>query len=165
MGALTKTSKKKLTPKQLKALTVLATGGTHKKAAAVAGVSENTIANWTKENEFHREFQKAMERMRYQFEARAIAAGQDAIAVVHRELENKDVETRLKAGNTLIGASVRLGTRYKELEVSGALPAPQPMIIFPEGTNMPWNAKPVDVINVTAKELPEKTDSEEEDGD
>jgi hypothetical protein len=165
MGALTATKKKPLTPKQMKALVALAAGSTHKRAAEIAGVTENTIGNWIKLNTFHREFSKAMERMRYQFEARVIAAGQDAIAVVHKELENKDVEIRLKAGTSLANNAVRVGTRYKELEVSGALPAPQPMIVFPAGTSMPWNAAPVNVINMKeevvdaeeAKELPEET--------
>ena len=167
MGALTKKDKKKsLTPKQMKALTVLATGGTWAKAAEAAGVGKTTISKWVRLNEFHRELTKAMERMRYAFESRAIAAGQDAIAVAHNELKHKDADIKLKASNILVGAAVRLGSRYKELEVSGALPAPQPMIIFPDNTRMPWNAKPVDVIvDVKAKELPEKIDEEEEDGD
>jgi hypothetical protein len=171
MGALAKT-KKTLTPKQIKALVVLSTGSTYKKAAEVAGVSEATIGKWVRLNHFHREFTKAMERMRYQYEARAIAAGQDALAVVHKELQNDEAELRLKAGATLVNNATRLGTRYKELEVSGALPAPQPMIIFPTGTTMPWNSSPVKVANhledgkvvdaEEVKELPEGTKEDED---
>lgn len=158
--------KKLLTPKQMKALVALTSGLTNRKAAELAGVSEATICNWIRTNAFHKEFTKAMERMRYAFEARVISAGQDAIAVVHKELDNPDVEIRLKAGTSLANNAVRVGSRYKELEVSGALPSAQPLVIFPEGTKMPWNAKPVEVIvSTTAREIPEKTGENEDSND
>lgn len=164
MGTLTK--KKLLTPKQMKALVALTAGMTQKKAAELAGVSEATINNWLRLNAFHKEFRKAMERMRYEFEARTISAGLDGVAVIHKELNHADVEVRLKAGTALANNAVRVGSRYKELEVSGALPAAQPLVVFPDGTQMPWNAKPVSVIvDVKARELPEKSGDNEDNND
>ena len=174
MGAITKKkAKRTLSPKQMKALVALTSGQSHKKAAELAGVSEATISNWMRTNLFHKEFTKAMERMRYAFEARVVAAGQDAIAVIHKELDNPDVEIRLKAGTSLANNAVRIGSRYKELEVSGALPAQQPMIIFPQDTKMPWNSKPVEVVvdakavvvDAKAKELPSGSEDDETSGD
>jgi hypothetical protein len=163
------TKSKKLTPKQMKALVAIASGLTHKKAAELVGVNENTIGVWTRLPIFSREFQKTMERMRYQFEARVVAAGQDAVAVIHKELDNKDVDVRLKAGVALANNAVRVGTRYKELESAGALPSQTPMIVFPAGTVLPWNSTPIsvatpDVVDAEeVKELPEST--EDSDGD
>lgn len=168
--------KKELKPKQIQALILLAEGKSHRSVAEAVGVSQKTLSIWKREDLFHKEFKKAMERMRYEFEARIVAAGQNAVVAVNKELENPSAELRIKAGATLVNAAVRLGARYKELEVTGAIPT-TPIVVFPEGTNMPWNAKPIGVDieaskaaekdEVVEAELvqPQQLESGEEDGD
>ena len=46
---------------------------------------------------------------------------------------------RLKANVGALNATVRLLTRYKELDMTGYVPQPAPLIIFPAGTKQPWS--------------------------
>jgi hypothetical protein len=117
-----------------------------------------------KEHEFREELRLAMERMRHQFESRIVGLANNAAVVVQEAMESKDLETRMDAAKTAINAAVRMATRYKELQVEGYVPPPQPMIILPPGSRMPWENAPVPTslpIDVEATEITGEAETDE----
>lgn len=144
-------AKKTVTPKQIKALVILATGGSNEKAAVAASVTPATIRNWTRDETFSEELRLTMERTRHQFESRVMQVANNAMVVVQDAMSSPSAEVRLKGANLALNAAVRLSTRYKELQVEGYVPPPTPMIVFPAGTKQPWaNTK-----MLAAPEMPE----------
>jgi hypothetical protein len=151
---MTEKKKTDLTPKQVKALAVLSLGQTQAAAAKEAGVTQNTLTLWMKDEEFRDELRLLMERMRNQFESRVMLAANDGMAVIQQAMRSEDPEMAFKAANSSVAAGVRLVSRYKQLQVEGYVPPPAPMIVIPEGAHHPiFNpAQLPDVIDVTPKE-------------
>jgi len=160
-------AKKGLTPKQNRALLVLAAGQTQEAAAQAAGVRRQRVQVWMKEHEFREELRLSMERLRHQFESRIVGLANNAAVVVQEAMEHPDLATRMEAAKTAINAAVRMATRYKELQVEGYVPPPTPMIMLPPGSKMPWENAAVSVttplpetIDVEATEIPEEPTDE-----
>ena len=160
--------REELTPKQITALTVLSLGQSHKEAAKEAGVNNNTITLWMKDETFRNELRLYMERRRQQFESRVMQVANNAMVVVQELLTDKNQDVRAKGAQLALNAAVRLSTRYKELQVEGYVP-PQPLVVFPPGTRLPWAQKALaapehteisdedDVIDVEASERNDST--------
>lgn len=157
--------KKKLNPKQVMALNVLALGQSQLQAAKEAKVNNNTLTVWMKDEMFRDELRLLMERMRQQFESRVMIAANDGMSVIQKAIRNKDEDRALRAANSAVNAGVRIATRYKELQVEGYVAPLAPMIVFAEGTADPiFNPTKlpehtVEVIDVTAEEIDGDGDS------
>lgn len=130
-----------LTPKQIKAIALLAYGQTHQRVAQEVGVTEATVRGWISRNPFKKELTRTMERVREAFEARMFALGHNATAIVNEMMTSNDQEQKVEGAKISINAAVRLASRYKELQVEGFAPA-VPLIVFPSGTTPPWAGTP-----------------------
>jgi len=156
--------KKELSPKQGKAIMVLAVGGSHKQAAQVAEVKANTITQWMKDEDFRAELRAMLERTRQRFESRVMIVANNSLATVQEALDSKDPVLKLKAAALGLAAATRLASRYKEHQLEGYVPPSTPMIVLPVSTKMPWKQKslpPVDVIDVESKELDDGTNDDD----
>jgi hypothetical protein len=153
--------KKELTPKQVRALSVLSLGQSQVQAAKEAKVNQNTLTVWMKDEKFRDELRLLMERMRQQFESRVMIAANDGMAVIQKAMRNKDEDLKLRAANSAVNAGVRIATRYKELQVEGYVAPLAPMIVFADGqadpifnpTKIPAHSLGPGVIDTTAEEI------------
>jgi hypothetical protein len=130
-----------ITPKQNKALMALVAGQTNEAAANAAGVSQNTLYRWMKDEKFRDELSLFMQRTRMQFEARINRVANNATVVVQQMLESPDISQRAQGAKLALQTASRLASRYKELQVEGYVPPPTPMIVFPEGSKPAWMNK------------------------
>lgn len=129
---------------------VLATGQKNETAAAAAGVGIRSVQKWMKDPTFREELRQTMERMRQVFEGRVMQLANNAAVVVQEMLTHPDMDRRAEGAKLALNAAVRLSTRYKELQMEGYVPPPQPMIVLPPGSRMPWE-------NAVRTALPEAT--------
>ena len=123
-----------LSPKQLKAVGLLATGASNERCAMVIGVRPTTIASWMKHDPFRSEVRRAMERMRQIFEGRIMGLAANAAVVVERMLTSNDMDVQADGAKLALNAAVRLANRYKELQVEGYVPPP--IFVLPEGSRV-----------------------------
>jgi transposase len=151
------TKKGEITPKQNKALMVLAVGQSNDAAAKIAGVTTRTIANWMKEEPFHEELRRAMERMRQMFEGRVMSLANNGAVIIQEAMQHPNFEYRMDGAKTALGAGVKLASRYKELRAEGFVPPTAPLVIFPEGSVPCWaNTKALpQTIDVEAEVVPD----------
>jgi DNA-binding CsgD family transcriptional regulator len=164
---MARTKRTDISPKQSKALALLAVGQSQAQAAQGAGVNHNTVTNWMRDEKFRAELRLMMERTRQQFESRVMQVANNAMVVVQELLKDGDKGIRAKGANLALNAAVRLSTRYRELQVEGAV-QPTPLVIFPDGTRLPWAQKALaapehtqlsdpdddgDIVDVEAKEI------------
>ncbi len=126
-----------LSPLQEKAVLLLATGHTHEAVAKRLGKSTVTIYRWERNDDFQAEKRQAVDRMRNGFESRIFALAGNAVVVAQRMLESNDPELQATGVKVVLNSAVRLAARFKELQVQGYAPL-APMVVFPEGTRMPW---------------------------
>lgn len=153
--------KKVLNAKQHKALALLVAGMTQEQAAVAAGVRQETVGDWLRDNKFADELRLALERMRQTFEARVMGLANNAAVVVGDMIaDDKNKERQLEGAKLAFNAAVRLSNRYKELQVEGYVAPAQPLVVFPAGTRFPWQNR------ITALpqplEIPEVVDVESE---
>lgn len=128
-----------LTPKQITALALLASGLSQEKAATEAGVSLVTMVEWMKTEKFREELRLAAERARSTFESRVFnLANNSAVVVGDMIADDKDKDRQLEGVKLAFNAAVRLANRYKELQVEGFIAPVQPLVVFPAGTKFPW---------------------------
>ncbi len=158
----------KLSPKQIKALALLAAGQGPEAVAAEVGVDSGLINVWMKTDLFADELRLAAERVRARFESRVFQLANASANVVGQMIgDENDKNRQLEGVKLAFGAAVRLANRYKELQVEGYIAPVQPLVVFPAGTKFPWQNKtvlppvpleiPSDVIDVEAEA---KTDDE-----
>ena len=137
----TQDKKQKLTPKQIEVLALIVSGHTYEGASAASGVAVATINAWMKKSAFNEEYRLGMERFRNIFESRMMALAQKASTKISQFMDSANPEVSLEASKITINAAVRLNNRYKELQVQGFIAPVQPLVIFPEGTKLPWAVK------------------------
>ena len=163
-------SKKKLTPKQLQVLTALVAGNSYEGAANLASINTSTISGWMRDSLFYEEYRLGMERQRAIFESRMVALSNKAGKVVSDFLDSSNPEHRLEAAKISINSAVRLSARYKELQVQGFIQPAQPLVVFPEGTKLPWASKaplpampelPEGIIDVDAEDVSDSEGNDE----
>lgn len=159
---------KKLTSKQTRAIAIISTGHTIEHAASLVGVKPNAISQWMHNQLFREELDLTMERIRKTFESRVFSLANNSAPIIQKAMEATrfeimdgkrvevpDMDRRLEGAKIAMGAAVRLANRYKELQVEGFAPPPQPLVVFPEGTIMPWQniqgQLPAQVIDVEAE--------------
>jgi len=165
----------RITPKHERAIAILANGGSYDRAAEAAGTSAKQIYTWMHNDSFRSELRKTMERSRHMFEGRVFSVGNNAIIhvqdalmatkmafdpVAKRMVEVPDTQRRDKAAEVALLMAVRLANRYKELQIEGFAPPAQPLIVFPQGTRMPWAA-----TELLPAPLPHEVEAEIVDGD
>lgn len=121
---------------------LLATGVSNDQAAAAAGVSANTIRKWMHNEAFRAELRDVMERARQIFESRIMALATNAAVVIQKLMASQDLAQQTEGAKMALNAAVRLVARYKELQVDGYIPPSVPLVVFPEGTKMPWASGP-----------------------
>lgn len=137
-NALSRPSTSKLTPRQQKAVMLLATGVSNEQAAIAVGVSAGLVSKWLRNEAFRNELRDAMERMRQIFEGRIMSLAANAATVIQKLMADPSLDRQTEGAKMALGAAVRLVARYKELQVEGYVPPPVPLVVFPEGTKMPW---------------------------
>lgn len=136
-----KKSDHKLTPQMEKASLLLATGVSRVRVAEEMGLSSKTIYLWMKRPGFRAEIRWHIERMMEEFEGRMLSQTGRAIKVVDDAMQAVDdtgkplMETRLRGAQLQIAATVRLVTRYKELQQEG-ITQKAPILQLPEGTQL-----------------------------
>jgi hypothetical protein len=158
-------AKKKLTPRQERAVMVLAVGQKNETAAQAAGVGVRSVQKWMKDPTFREELRQTMERMRQVFEGRVMQLANNAAVVVQEMLQDHDPNRRAEGAKLALNAAVRLSTRYKELQMEGYVPPPQPMIVLPPGSRMPWENTPTaalpEAVEVEATIVGDGTESDD----
>jgi transposase-like protein len=151
-----KKKRETLSAKQHQAIAELTGGQTQEKAAQLVGVNKNTLSKWMNDELFMREVRLVSERARMQFESRLNVAANDGLAVMQKAMRSDDGNRALKAAVAAVNAEVKVGERYKKLQVEGFI-APAPMIVIAPGEPHPiFNPQPLpqaDVIDTTAEEL------------
>ena len=147
-----------LSPKQIKALAMLAAGQTNEAAATAAGVKVKRLQEWLRDPVFADELRLCLERMRQTFEARVMVLANNASGVVANLLEDKNPDRQIEGAKIAFNAAVRLSNRYKELQVEGIVAPAQPLVVFPPGTKFPWQSQ---VEANVPLEIPETVDAEE----
>ena len=160
-------AKKDLSVKQHKALALLVAGQTQEAAAAAAGVRQKTMIEWMRDNVFRDELRLALERMRQTFEARVMGLANNAAVVVGDMIaDDGDKDRQLEGAKLAFNAAVRLSNRYKELQIEGYVAPAQPLVVFPPGTQFPWQGQlslPAQIIDVESTEAgPEEETGGEE---
>jgi len=160
-------AKKDLSVKQHKALALLVAGQTQEAAAAAAGVRQKTMIEWMRDNVFRDELRLALERMRQTFEARVMGLANNAAVVVGDMIADEgDKDRQLEGAKLAFNAAVRLSNRYKELQIEGYVAPAQPLVVFPPGTQFPWQGQlslPAQIIDVDSTEVePEEETGGEE---
>jgi DNA-binding XRE family transcriptional regulator len=160
-------AKKDLSVKQHKALALLVAGQTQEAAAAAAGVRQKTMIEWMRDNVFRDELRLALERMRQTFEARVMGLANNAAVVVGDMIADEgDKDRQLEGAKLAFNAAVRLSNRYKELQIEGYVAPAQPLVVFPPGTQFPWQGQlslPAQIIDVDSTEIePEEETGGEE---
>ena len=151
----------KLSSKQLSALAVIVGGGTNQQAAEAVGVAPGRISVWLRDETFRDELKRALEKMWQTFESRIAMVGNRGTSIIDTAMSSDDPDTKLAAAKIGVNAAVRMASRYKTLQIEGFVPPPVPLVIFPEGTRMPWAAP---ALPVTAQE-PIDTEAEIVDDD
>lgn len=153
--------KKKLSPKQVQALALLVAGHTHEGVAGVVEIPITTLQSWLQNPLFNDEYRLAMERYRMILEGRLNSIAQKASNKINEFLDSTNPEIRLEAAKIAINAAVRANNRYKEVQVQGLI-QPQPLVVFPVGTQLPWASKaplpelpeaPSDIIDVDSEDV------------
>lgn len=151
----------KLTAKQTQALALLSTGQAQDAVALALGIPPDTLTSWLKTDLFNEELRLAAERARQTFESRVFQLANASAGVVGDMIkDNKDKNRQLEGVKLAFGAAVRLANRYKELQVEGYIAPAQPLVVFPKGTQFPWQNKALPPIKPL--EIPETVDVEAE---
>lgn len=133
-----------LTPTQDLAAVQLGHGMSIEKVAVDAGVNERTVRRWMREDDFRLAMREALDRARYRLEARLFALSDHATVIVQRLMNSKSDDQQYHGAKLALGNAVRMAARYRELQIEGYVPQ-TPMIVFPQGTRMPWNSLPLPV--------------------
>jgi len=124
-----------LSPKQHRAIMLLASGATNDQVAVGVGVKLGTVRVWLRNEFFRTEVRRAMERVRQIFESRMMSLASNAAVVVDKMIsDNKDPDRQSEGAKLALNAAVRLSNRYKELQVEGYVPPP--MFVLPEGSRI-----------------------------
>lgn len=155
------TKRKKLLPKQQKALMLLAAGVSQEAVSNAVGVTQPTMVAWMNTELFREELRIAAERARQTFESRVFnLANNSAVVVGDMIKDDKNKERQLEGVKLAFNAAVRLANRYKELQVEGYVTPTQPLVVFPAGTQFPWKNKAI--LPPVPLEIPETIDIEAE---
>ena len=110
--------KKKLSPKQLKAMNALLQGQNYTTAAIAAGVTDRTLARWRHEDE---NFAAILQENKVAYvdhaTVRLIGSADLAIDTLREFLQSDDASdnTRLKAANSLLGYAIKI-VEVRELQ-------------------------------------------------
>jgi len=123
-----------LSPKQHRAIMLLASGATNDQVAVAVGVKIVTVRVWLRNEFFRTEVRRAMERVRQIFESRMMNLASNAAVVVDKMISDKDPDRQSEGAKLALNAAVRLSGRYKELQVEGYVPPP--MFVLPEGSRI-----------------------------
>lgn len=99
-----------LTPKQAKALTLLAAGCTNAEAAKGAGVSSRTIDNWKAKPDFQKMLSFAVQAQLNASLAQLVAGASDAVEELNLIITSSDTPSRVKvtAISVLLGNAMRV---------------------------------------------------------
>src|SRR5258706_13863510 len=113
-----------LNPKQQRALQMILLGATNQQVSNEGGVAEGTVSGWRRRPNFSAEIRKAMEHQRQVVEANINRLAMKAFRVIDEVLdamngEHPDYERRLEGAKIALASAVRMGARYKEVQVEG----------------------------------------------
>jgi hypothetical protein len=99
-----------ITPKQAKALTLLAAGCTNAEAAKGAGVSSRTVDNWKSKPDFQKMLSFAVQAQLNASLAQLVAGASDAVKELNSIITSSDTPSRVKvtAISTLLNYSMRV---------------------------------------------------------
>jgi len=151
----------KLTGKQTQALALLSTGQSQDAVAAAIGVPPAMIMGWLKTDLFSEELRLAAERARQTFESRVFQLANASASIVGDMIkDDKDKNRQLEGVKLAFNSAVRLANRYKELQVEGYIAPAQPLVVFPAGTQFPWQNKALPPVKPL--EIPDAIDVEAE---
>ena len=110
-----------LTPQQVTALPLLASGAKKKDAAATAGVCPQTISTWLQEPHFSAALRTQREKLAALASDRLRDATDAAVNTVVKLMESNSEAIKLKAATYILD-------RVVLLDSSGTLPYPQPSL-------------------------------------
>lgn len=124
-----------LTPRQTRAVMLIAAGQSNEGTAIAIGVAERTVNAWMRQDAFKDELKAAMERWRQMFEGRIFGLAANACVIVENMMRpDAPADVRAEGARLAINAAVKLVTRYKELQVEGFVPPP--MFVLPAGSHV-----------------------------
>lgn len=110
-----------ITPKQAKALTLLAAGCTNAEAAKGAGVSSRTIDNWKSKPDFQKLLSFAVQAQLNASLAQLVAGASDAVKELTSIITSSDTPSRVKV--TAISILLSNAMRVREWSLEDRLEA------------------------------------------